>query len=148
LIKRRRNAIDFLKLNTGTWISDRRLIGNSFCNHFAHLFSSSGPSVSSEYIPLFDPVITDEIHQDICGLPLEQEIFEALLNIGAIKAPGANGFTALFYQTYWSIVKEMVLNCVWDFFSKTSFAKGAEQYFYCSYPKAIGAILDHSFSAD
>jgi len=93
-------------------------------------------------------VITDEIHQDICGLPLEQEIFEALLNIGAIKAPGPNGFTALFYQTYWSIVKEMVLNCVWDFFSKTSFAKGAEQYFYCSYPKAIGAILDHSFSAD
>jgi len=43
---------------------------------------------------------------------LEQEIFEALLSISATKAPGPDGFTSLFYQTYWSIVKEVVLNCL------------------------------------
>lgn len=57
-------------------------------------------------------MITDEINQDICGLQLEHEIFEALLCIGATKAPGRDGFTDLFYQTYWSIVKEVALNYV------------------------------------
>jgi hypothetical protein len=31
LIKRRRNAIDFLKLPTGAWISDRQTIGDTLC---------------------------------------------------------------------------------------------------------------------
>jgi hypothetical protein len=79
---------------------------------------------------------------------LEQEIFKALLSIGTTKSLGPDGFIAIFYQTYWSIVKEVVLNCVWDFFSKSSFAKGAESYFYCSYPKTTGAVLSFSFSAD
>jgi len=145
LIKRRRNAIDFLKLNTGTWISDRRVIGNSFCNHFANLFSSSGPSDSLEYLPLFDPVITDAINQDICCIPLEQEIFEALLSISATKAPGPDGFTSLFYQTYWSIVKEVVLNCVWDFFSYHHLLKEQNHTFIALIPKRLGPFLASHF---
>jgi hypothetical protein len=57
-------------------------------------------------------VITDAINQNIYCILLEQKKFEALLSIGATKAPGPDGFTSLFYQTYWSIVKEVVLNCL------------------------------------
>jgi hypothetical protein len=112
LIKRRLNAIDFLKLPLGSWNSDRRYIGNAFCQHFAHLFSTSGTSETLNFLHLFESLISDEVNQDLCAIPSEQEIYAALLSIGATKALEPDGFTALFYQTYWAIVKEVVLNCV------------------------------------
>jgi len=112
LIKRRRNAIDFLKLPSGAWISNRRNIGNCFGNFFKELFSSSLPGSSNEMLNLFDNVISDEENIVLCSIPSEKEIFETLVSIGATKAPGPDGFTALFYQKYWSIIKEVVLNCV------------------------------------
>jgi hypothetical protein len=115
-IKRRQNTIDFLKLPSGSWISDRQLIGNAFCHHFAHLFSTSETSEPSNFLNLFEPLISDALNQDLCAIPSEQQIYDALLSISATKAPGLDGFTTLFYQTYWNIVKEVVLNCVWEFF--------------------------------
>lgn len=38
-------------------------------------------------------------------------------SIGAMKAPGPDGLTALFYHTYWDIVKEDVVKSVQHFFS-------------------------------
>jgi hypothetical protein len=75
-------------LSSGTWISDRRLIGNNFCNHFAHLFIASGNTEPPDFLDLFDPRITDDDNMNLCAIPTEQEIYDAFLNIGATKAPG------------------------------------------------------------
>jgi hypothetical protein len=116
LIKKRRNAIDFLKLSLGTWISDRWLIGNNFCHHFAQLFSSSTTFKPPHFLHLFEPTITDAVNLDLCAIPMEHEIYDALFNIGATEAPEPDEFTVPFYQTYWQVVKEIVLNCGWDIF--------------------------------
>jgi hypothetical protein len=133
LIRRHRNAIDFLKLSSGTWISDCRLIGNSFCNHFAHLFTASRNSEPPDFLDLFDPMITDDDNVNLCAIPTEQEIYDAFISIGATKASGPDGFIVLFYQTYWTVVKEVVLNCVWDFFPEKSSFEGAKSHFHRSY---------------
>jgi hypothetical protein len=109
LIKRRRNSVDFLKLPTGAWLSERVDIGNSFVDHFANLFTSSNPPISPDMLDLFDQVITLDDNTSICTTPSEAEIFEALSSIGSNKAPGPDGFSALFYKEYWNIVKDVVL---------------------------------------
>jgi hypothetical protein len=108
LIKRRRNAIDFLKLSSGAWVSDRRNIGNCLSRHFKELFSSSSPIVTDDLLNLFDSTVSEEENITLCSIPLEKEIYKVLSSIEATKAPGPDGFTALFYQKYWSIIKGVV----------------------------------------
>jgi hypothetical protein len=66
VIKRRRTAIDFLKLSSGAWISDRQAIGNTLCAHFADLFTTSAPLIPDEMLNLFDNMISIEDNLSIC----------------------------------------------------------------------------------
>jgi hypothetical protein len=61
LIRRRANAINFLKSNAGDWFSSRADIGEIFSDHFQNLFSSSNPIIEEEMLDLFSPVISGVI---------------------------------------------------------------------------------------
>jgi hypothetical protein len=98
IIKRRRNAIDFLKLPSGSWSSKRQDIGNCFTTHFRNVFTSSVSIIDADLLFLFDNCITTEENDYLCIIPSKQEIFSVLYNIGSTKALGSNGFTALFYK--------------------------------------------------
>lgn len=50
-------------------------------------------------------------------MPDDNEIWAAVRNIGATKAPGPDGFIALFYQKYWRVVKSSVIEMVKSFFA-------------------------------
>lgn len=112
LIRRRSNAVDFLKLDYGAWILDRPSIGGAFVSHFSSLFTSSSPLFEDDLLSLFQPTISNEDNLALCSIPSELEVFKALSSIGSTKAPGPDGFTTLFYKKNWSIVKKEVLDCV------------------------------------
>jgi hypothetical protein len=97
----RRTAIDFLKLPSGAWISDRLAIGTTLCAHFTDLFANSNPCLPVELLNLFDSVITAEDNLSIYSIPSEQEIHDSVFSIGPTKSPRPDGFTGLFYQKYW-----------------------------------------------
>jgi hypothetical protein len=141
LIKRQRNAIDFLKLPLGIWSFERQEIGNCFTSHFKNLFSFSIPTIDKDLLSLFDNCITLEINDSIYALPSKQEIFSVLTSIGFLKAPGPNGFTALFYKTYWSTVKDVVLSSIWDFFGSNRLLKKQNHTFITLIPKQFGAFF-------
>ena len=63
-------------------------------------------------LDLFSLVISDEENISLSTLPTEKENFEALTSFGSTKAPGLNGFTALFYKKYWNLVKKDVLDYI------------------------------------
>jgi hypothetical protein len=88
----------FLKLPFGAWISDRRKIGNRLSQHFKQPFSSSSPTTTDDLLNLFDSSIFEEENSNLCSIPVENEIYEALTSIEATKAPGPDGFTAIFYH--------------------------------------------------
>jgi hypothetical protein len=46
----------------------------------------------------------------------DQEIGDALFQIGPLKAPGPDGFPARFFQRNWGIIKEEVIRAVKHFF--------------------------------
>jgi hypothetical protein len=145
VIKRRRNTIDFLQLPSGIWSSDRQDIGNCFTSHFKNVFHSSVPTLDADLMSLFDNCISLEENASICEIPSEQEIFSALSEMGSTKAPGPDGFTALFYKKYWNIVKDVVLSSVWDFFENNHLLKEQNHTFIALIPKKLGASTVHQF---
>jgi hypothetical protein len=85
-------------------------------SHFSELFSTSTPPIEDDLLSLFALVVSAEDNSFLCALPLEDEVVQAISSLGSTKAPGLDGFTALFYKKYWSITKTGVLECIRDFF--------------------------------
>jgi hypothetical protein len=85
-------------------------------SHFSNLFSTSAPHIEDDMLSLFAPIVFAEDNSFLYALPLEEEVVQALSSLGSTKAPGHDGFTALFYKKYWSIVKFDVPECIRGFF--------------------------------
>lgn len=49
------------------------------------------------------PLVTDEMNRTLIATPEALEIKEALFSINPDKAPGPDGFSATFYQTFWTL---------------------------------------------
>ena len=145
IIRRRANAINFLKTNEGSWSFDRAEIGGNFVNHFTNLFSSTSPIIEEELLDLFPSVISDEENQVLCSIPTEVEVVIALYSLSSSKAPGLDGFTALFYKKYWLVVRCEVLNCVWDFFLNKNLSREQNHTFITLVPKQSGCHSVHQF---
>jgi hypothetical protein len=127
--------VNFLKTNEGGWVSDRSEIGGNFVDHFSSLFSTTSPQLDDELLELFPPAISDEENLSLISIPTEKEVFEVLSSLGSSKAPGPDGFTALFYKKYWSVVKKEVLECVLDFFLNKNLASEQNHTFITLIPK-------------
>ena len=145
IIKRRCNAIDFLKLPSSDWSNERQEIGNCFTSHFRNVFTSFDPILDEELLSLFDNCISLEENTSICEIPTEQEIFSALLEIGSTKAPGLDGFTTLFYKKYWHIIKDAVHSSIWNFFRSNHLLKKQNHTFIALIPKKLRASSVHQF---
>lgn len=63
------------------------------------------PAIGSDHSPLIL-----RLH------PLWEEIKEAVFQLGALKAPGPDGFHGVFYQQSWETIKTDLLKLVQEFF--------------------------------
>ena len=138
LIKRRSNAVNYLNISEGNWVSNRATIGDNFVSHFSNLFTSSSPPIEEEMLDLFTPIITEEENLLLSSIPSEEEVFKALSSLGSSKAPGPDGFTALFYKKFWSTVKESVLACIGNFFKNDHLLQEQNHTFISLIPKQSG----------
>jgi hypothetical protein len=107
LIRRRSNAVNFLKLDSGVWVSSRTEIGDHFSAHFTNIFTSTNPHIEPEMQNLFPLIIIEEENDLLSSIPAEEEILDALASLGSTKAPGPDGFTALFFKKYSEILEKM-----------------------------------------
>ena len=62
------------------------------------------------------PLVNDEMNEDLCKPFSEQEISDALFQIGPLKAPGPDGFPAGFFHRNWGLLKEDIVRAVQQFF--------------------------------
>ena len=120
---------------SSVWISYRPEIGNCFASNFKTIFSSYSLVQNEELLSLFDNCISDEENASIYAIPLEHEIISTLFSIGSTKAPGLDGFTALFCKKYWSIIKDVVLASIWEFFENNHLLKEQNHTFIALIPK-------------
>jgi hypothetical protein len=85
-------------------------------SYFKELFTQD-PSLNSDIlIDLIQEKVSPEMNIDLCKDFTDEEIGDALFQIGPLKAPGVDGFPAQFYQRNWGTLKEEVINAVKLFF--------------------------------
>lgn len=90
-----------------------RCITEFYSNIFSSQMSNSAQTVNEGISPL----VTTEMNQTLIALPSPLEIKDALFSISPDKAPGPDGFSASFYQSFWDIIGEDVTRDVQSFFS-------------------------------
>jgi hypothetical protein len=80
------------------------------------LFTYSNPTFDDEFDSLFSPAISLDENNLLCTIPDQREIGQIIFQLGLTKALGSNGFTSLFYKTYWPIIHLIAVNFVQYFF--------------------------------
>jgi hypothetical protein len=99
----------------------------------------------AKFLDLFDCSISDSDNQLLRAMPTNSEIYESFLSLGRPKAPGPDGFTALFYVKYWNHIIGTVLNAVGDFFMHNILLREQNHIFIAFIPKKLKASSVHQF---
>ncbi|KAL5575717.1 hypothetical protein UlMin_017416 [Ulmus minor] len=135
MIRRKSNRIDCLKLDDGAWIYDRNQIGNLFSARFESVFDSPIQPPLVDLSTVVDPIVTEEDNVELLRIPTGEEVRNVVFSMGAFKAPGLDGMTALFYKHYWDIVGWDLVAAVREFFLSNSMAQRLNESFIVLVPK-------------
>ena len=104
--------------NDGVWLRSRREIAKAFSDNFSQLFAPALTSTISQ-VPFSSYLchhFSDLDKHDMRIIPDWHEIKVTIFNMGSLKAPGPDGFPALFFKKFWHIVSEDVISVVRSFF--------------------------------
>ncbi|KAA3468221.1 reverse transcriptase [Gossypium australe] len=102
--RRRTNTINRLETEEGLEVTADFEISDTATRYFQKLFTSKGVGDSSHILEGIDVSISSEINTVPKSPYSVGEIQKALKRMGHAKAPGYDGFPALFFQKYWHIV--------------------------------------------
>jgi len=103
-----------IKDNVGEWLFEENDIKGFIRVGFGELYTTSLVSTlqGSPLSTQWQPRLTEEENISISGEVNVEEIKQALWSLKAVKAPGSNGLHAGFYQRFWLIVGNSVIEKV------------------------------------
>lgn len=100
LLRRRRNKIEGLVDENGIFSSNAQIMKNIDATYFKNLFSESATNDSDFAIPIMFPALeTHDLNWIKRGVSAT-EVKNTVFGIGGLKAPGSDGFPAIFYQKH------------------------------------------------
>ena len=105
-------------MNGDELLTNQEEISAHIVNHFTNLFSSQETEIDNGIIEDVIPnLLTERINNILIIIPSHDEIQNAVFSLNKNNAPGPDGFGAVFYQTFWPIIKQDVFNAVLQFFT-------------------------------
>lgn len=116
LQRRQRNRVSRLLNDDDVWVEEETELGSLFEEYFKDLFKTSGPRDLTKVLEHVPQLVNDDMNQVLTREVTEEEVKKAVFSIGGLKAPGPDGYNALFYQKYWDTVGEDVTKAVQIFF--------------------------------
>jgi len=113
IIRRRFNRIEALRDSTDDWQHDPGTVKGMVIDFFKNLFSEEAGSYPEESLRTIGfPSLSSYWSQELARPFTPEDIRIALKGMHPHKAPGPDGFHALFFQRYWHLVGEEVSNTV------------------------------------
>ncbi|XP_028127267.1 uncharacterized protein LOC114323788 [Camellia sinensis] len=101
LTERRKKKIDMLRGEDGVWVERFADLKLMVANYFINLFSLRSNHTLSHWNNLASHILSNEDYSELMINVTDEEVWKAVKNIKAFKAPGRDGFQAIFYHTYW-----------------------------------------------
>ncbi|KAL1215221.1 hypothetical protein V5N11_016987 [Cardamine amara subsp. amara] len=113
---RGKKRIDKLKDINGNMQKSEASKGEVAVAYFNDLFTCSNPDNFQSLFYDLVPRVNSLMNYELAKTVSKEEIYEAVYSIRASSAPGADGFTGLFFQRFWKVIGEKVTNEVRGFF--------------------------------
>ena len=141
---RSNNSLDIIKID-GVWLLEEQEVREGVANAYQQMLSEdSGWKADIGRLQL-DQISQQEAEN--LEIPFfENEIQSALMEMNGDKAPGPDGFTMAFWQSYWDFVKVEILEMFKEFHEQSSFLKSLNNTFLVMIPKKGGAVDLRDFS--
>lgn len=102
LVRRRKNRVEMLEGDDGEWVTGSSELNKLVVSYYATLFKSEGePTVgfTTGNFPNVELGVWNEMVKEVT----EEETRRALSKMGSYKAPGPDGFPAIFYKKTWQV---------------------------------------------
>lgn len=136
--RRRQNDLAGLEINE-VWIEELRLVKKAVKEHFQEQFKGQKMgriTLPSDFTEL--KLDTDE-ELTLTRAFDEEELKQAVWDLGGDKSPGPDSFNFEFYRNCWGIIKDDLLRVLNEFHSNCKFSKGCNSSFIVLLPKKVGA---------
>ncbi|KAL6214022.1 hypothetical protein ACLB2K_013460 [Fragaria x ananassa] len=133
---RRRNKILQIKDDNGNWITTEPEIVAHLTEYFENMYTATDLSNVEEVLSFVENKVTLEINESLMLDVTMEEVKAAVFDLGALKAPGPDGFSGSFYQAHWEIVKEIIVSAT----SQTWTSAKMSPHFNCNYLALIPKV--------
>ena len=142
LARRKRNHIASVKDERGVWLTDEREVMEHFRSGFVSLYTTSFQETS--WFPRHD--VRGQVHlpeeaKDFIGAMVTlKEIKDALWSMKPYKALGPDGLHAGFFQHFWLVVGDSVVEEVWRVFIERKVLEYLNRTLIVLIPKIQGPV--------
>ncbi|KAL9666388.1 hypothetical protein QQ045_000718 [Rhodiola kirilowii] len=119
--RKKRNRIERLKNNIEELTESESEIASIITSYFTNIFQSqviTQDDTWSRNLALVPKLVTEEMNNILMAPFSEGEVRRALSQMHPTKAPGLDGFSALFYQSNWSVAKQDSVDWVSEILSR------------------------------
>lgn len=133
------NKFSVIETEEGQEFYHESQIVKAFSEFYRSLFTSGNADSQQIVQEALSRKISDEMNQTLIAIPDNQEIKRAVFAIHADKAPGPDGFSAGFYQSFWEIIGEDVSREIQSFFETSYLNPRQNETHLRLIPKSLSA---------
>nr|XP_027120381.1 uncharacterized protein LOC113737334 [Coffea arabica] len=145
LAKRKRNRISVLQKSDGNWCWSDKEIEEEMCNHYNELFMSTNPTEFEEVLQGIPCTISNLMNAQLIKPVDEGEIKKAIFSMFPNKAPGVDGMSPCFFQSYWNIINADIVHAISSFFHTGNLLKAFNETIISLIPKVDNPVMLANF---
>ncbi|XP_057791345.1 uncharacterized protein LOC131008488 [Salvia miltiorrhiza] len=120
--RRKTNSIIKLQRDDGSWTVGEEEVRTTTRSYFESLFDASSSHVNyHQVLSRLQPSIDEAMNESLTRPFQAEEFKNAVFQMHPDKAPGPDGFNPKFYQKFWSIIGDDVVDCCSAWLNRGSF---------------------------
>ena len=131
----RKNSITSLRKVDGLWCNGQDEVSATIMDYYQDLLKTTNPTNFEDTTRFISTTISEEMNAQLVAAFNAWEVQEAIKQMAPLKAPGPDGMSPLFYQTYWDLVGDEVTSSVLHFLKSVSLPANLNHTFVTLIPK-------------